>query len=367
MINFKKVGATALAGSLVAMSAHAGEMAVTGSANVTYKTGKSHSLDQSSFGNDSDVAFTGTGELDNGWTFVMAVAGKDNLKADNTGATSSYTSLTMGSLGTLTLGLHTGGAAANYDEEVPQAYEQISDAHSGGSASSNVIGNQMDSGGILWNSPAFDVMGVSVNVDAEYSPQADDSASGDGGQATQSQVTGKGYGLGIRATYEGASFGVYGNEIETRVEKTASTGARDSFEGVVFAKYAIGAVSFGASKSYLDSGLVAAGTATDLGYSTRVAGGHFENDQMSIAYNVNDNLSVSYTTSKDTYTGAKPTVLSTVLQSQAKVDQKSRSVQAAYSMGAMSVKAYNTTVKNAGYDTNAPELSVTEIALGLAF
>ena len=40
MNNFKKVGLTALAGSLVAFSAHAGELTVTGGANATYKWGK---------------------------------------------------------------------------------------------------------------------------------------------------------------------------------------------------------------------------------------------------------------------------------------------------------------------------------------
>ena len=35
MNNFKKVGLTALAGSLVAVSAHAGELTVTGGANIT--------------------------------------------------------------------------------------------------------------------------------------------------------------------------------------------------------------------------------------------------------------------------------------------------------------------------------------------
>ena len=38
MINLRKVGLTALAGSLAAVTAHAGELSVTGSANVTYVT-----------------------------------------------------------------------------------------------------------------------------------------------------------------------------------------------------------------------------------------------------------------------------------------------------------------------------------------
>ena len=36
MKNWKKAGVTALAGSLVALSGQAGEMSVTGSANITY-------------------------------------------------------------------------------------------------------------------------------------------------------------------------------------------------------------------------------------------------------------------------------------------------------------------------------------------
>ena len=122
MTNIKKLGLSALAGSLVAVSAQAGEMSVTGSANVTYVTGKNAAAGKS-IGTDKDVAFTGTGELDNGWTFTVST-----LLTDAYSVSSSYTSMTMGSLGTVSFGLDTGGANYKYDEEVPQAYEQMSDA-----------------------------------------------------------------------------------------------------------------------------------------------------------------------------------------------------------------------------------------------
>ena len=61
MTNIKKLGLSALAGSLVAVSAQAGEMSVTGSANVTYKTGNAINAGKS-IGSDRDVSFTGTGE-----------------------------------------------------------------------------------------------------------------------------------------------------------------------------------------------------------------------------------------------------------------------------------------------------------------
>ena len=205
MTNLKKLGLSALAGSLVAVSAQAGEMAVTGSANVTYKTGNAlGGLTNKSFGSDKDVAFTGSGELDNGWTFTVST-----LLTDKYSVSSSYTSMTMGSLGTISTGLHTGGASYKYDEEVPQAYEQTSDAQQN---TANLVGNQMDSGSLVYNSPSFDIGGASVSFDAEYSPNASDAGAGDGGQSTYSETFRTGYGLGATVKYAGLTVGAYGSE-----------------------------------------------------------------------------------------------------------------------------------------------------------
>jgi len=374
MINIKKIGATALVGSLVAMSANAGELAVTGNATVSYSHGgaitaqgtDSFTGDQASFGHNTAINFVGTGELDNGWNFVMAVSGKDNMAA---GQTSSYTSMTMGSLGTLTTGTHTGGAASKYDEEVPQAYEQASDALSTGSSSSNKIGDQLDSGAILYNSPSFDVMGASVSFDADYSPQANDTSASDGGQQAKSATVGAGYSLGVTVKYDAVQIGVYGNEVENITDisqTTLASNQRDASEYVAYAKYSMGPLAFGVSRSYLDAGQITAGTASNLGQTLRTAGGYFENDQMSVAYNVNDALSVSYTRSVDTYNGAPVRTVAAAM-SDFSVDTTTNAIQAAYSMGAMSLKAYNMQVKNPQYDSDKETLSVTEVALGLAF
>ena len=371
MINLKKIGATALAGSLVAMSAYAGEMAVTGSAAVTYKTGKKGVDDQGSFGNNSALSFNGTGELDNGWNFVMSVNSTDGFGAMSSSSsedaiTSSYTSLTMGSMGTLTTGYGIGGAGSKYDEEVPQAYEQVSDGNA--FASSNKIGDQMDNGGIMYNSPSFDIYGASVSFDAEYNPQADDSVPAtDGGQVTYSSTDGEGYGLGITAKYDGATFGVYGNEVESRVAATTLLQPRDTFEGVVFAKYAMGPLAFGVSRSHIDSATSTGGADINTDKALRTAGGIFTNDQMSVAFNVNDDLSVSYTRSVDTYSGATNVVLTSGVGTSAEIDMTVNAFQAAYSMGAMSVKAYNMQVRNPGYNENGADRSITEVAIGLAF
>jgi outer membrane protein OmpU len=222
MTNLKKLGLSALAGSLVAVSAQAGEIAVTGSANVTLTHGETvHS--NRSIGTDKDVAFTGTGELDNGYSFTVSTLLKDDYTVS-----SSYTSLTMGSLGTLKTGFNHGGAGGKFDEEVPQAYEQSSDAL-GNSADS--VGNQMDSGAIQYTSPAIEVAGLSLTIDAEYSPQATDSNNADGGQAAYSETFGSGYGLGATASFEGLTIGAYGTERDNITPNHASVDAQsDGFE-----------------------------------------------------------------------------------------------------------------------------------------
>jgi len=366
MTNLKKLGLSALAGSLVAVSAQAGEIAVTGSANVTLVTGEAQNGGKT-IGTDRDVAFTGTGEMDNGWTFTVSTLLQDAYEVS-----SSYTSLTMGSLGTVSFGTDTGGASYKYDEEVPQAYEQISDAQQ---TSANIVGNQMDSNSIVYNSPSFDIAGASISFDAEFSPNANGKGTGDGGTTTKTDAYstangyggnyGKGYGLGATVKYAGLTAGAYGNERETRdPTNTGATKVRDPFEGVWYAKYAIGPIAVGYSESYLDSGLNTTDTATTTAKTVRAATGIFSGEQFSVAFNVNENLSISYTDSSDIYDDQSNTKGGTEIQD-ASMDTKA--IQIAYSMGAMSVKAYQMSTKNPGYDTDAVDRDVTEIALGLAF
>ena len=356
MINLKKVGLTALAGSLVAVSATAGEISVTGSANITYVTGKDAEAGKS-LGTDKDVAFTGSGELDNGWTFTVS-----SLLTDAMAISSSYTSLTMGSLGTVSFGQDTGGASYKYDEEVPQAYEQISDAIQ---TTANVVGNQNDSNMIVYNSPSFDLGGVSASFDLEYSPQASSTseAVNDGGSVSSSDTFGSATGAGVTLSYDALKVGVYAAEIERVTPTGTGDKVRDAFEGVWYAKYSMGPVSIGYSQSYMDGGAAGAAEAiTEAKSAGRTENGFFEGEQMSIAFNVNENLSISYTEAEETY-DAQDNAATAV----ADVVQKTDAIQIAYSMGAMSIKAYRMDSENPGWDDDAADMTETEIALGLSF
>ena len=354
MNNLKKLGLSALAGSLVAVSAQAGEMAVSGSANVTYKTGAGNT--SKAIGTDKDVTFSGSGELDNGWSFAVGT-----LMTDGFDVSSSYTSLTMGSMGTITFGSHTGGASYMYDEETPQVYEQTSDAQQN---SANIVGNQLDSNAFMYAAPAMEIAGATVNMQIEYSPHANDATNNDGSAGSYTEGTGNGYGAGITVAYDALKVGVYAAEIENTTPD-AGDDQRDSFEGVWYAKYSMGPVSIGYSESYLENGTADTNNtaeAATAAKTVRTATGIFESNSISIAFNVNDNLSVSYTETSDTY-DAQSDKATNILD----VDQETEALQVAYSMGGMSIKAYNMETTNPGYDNDAASRSITEIALGLAF
>ena len=71
MNNFK-VGLTALAGSLIATSAFAGSMSVTGGADISMKN-QSNWDDANSFSSGDSLNFSSWGELDNGMVITSKV------------------------------------------------------------------------------------------------------------------------------------------------------------------------------------------------------------------------------------------------------------------------------------------------------
>jgi hypothetical protein len=309
-------------------------------------------------GTDKDVAFTGSGELENGITFTVFTATNDS----QTNLTSGGLTISTPSFGSFLMGHDSGAAHYKYDEEVPQAYEQISDISS--LVSANKVGDFMDNNHITYTSPTFDLGGASITFDIGYASDANDQETGDGGipSGKGTSTYGSGQEAGVTIAYDAFKFGIYGAERVNKTKTAAGSDAvRDEFNGVWYAKYNFGPVTIGFSESYLDSGVsetdaVATGTAKTL----RGSGGFFEGQQIGIAFNVNDNLSISYSESTETYNA----------QSEAAsmdVDQKTDAIQFAYSMGGMSIKAYQIEIENPHMDEDADDSKITEIALGLAF
>ena len=359
MNNYKKIGLTALAGSLVSLgSAVAGEMSVSGGINTTLKFGKGGGNTSRTIGNDRDVTFSGGGELDNGTTFSVSTTTNDAL-----GLSASTTTITTPSLGSFSFGASNGSVSYMYDEEVPQAYEQVSD---GKQTMANQVGNFMDNNYIMYSAPALDLGGASVQAHVAYSPQASDNVVNDGGTPTYSATYGSGKEAGVTISYEGFKAGVYGATRNNVTPVAAGSDAvADEFNGVWYATYSFGPVAIGYSESYMDAGLTGSAESTSTSKAERTAAGLFEGEQMSIAFNVNDNLSISYTTSDETYDTQDDAA--TAATTDDDVTESTDAIQVAYSMGGMSVKAYNMETTNPDQDDDAADRSVTEIALGFAF
>ena len=121
MTNLKKIGLTALAGSLAAIGyAQAGSLSVSGTARMEYESKKtSATASTDSFADNSSLVFSGSGELDNGFTVSM-------FQTQAAGAqTSQGVTLDMGDMGKLSLmdGTNAGGIATISDM-VPNGGEE---------------------------------------------------------------------------------------------------------------------------------------------------------------------------------------------------------------------------------------------------
>jgi outer membrane protein OmpU len=120
MNNITKIGLTALAGSLVATSAFAGAMSVSGSAKVTYQSKNASAVNP--YSNSKGITFSGSGELDNGFSVSTGYT------MTNAAFSSSYVSLDMGDSGTLHFMNGTSKAGIQkYQDKMPTAGEQVWD------------------------------------------------------------------------------------------------------------------------------------------------------------------------------------------------------------------------------------------------
>jgi len=104
MTNLKKIGLTALAGTLASTSyAIAGDLSVSGTARMEYQsTADSATANTDSFADNSTLTFSGSGELDNGFGVSISKAITPNSSGYYV-VTSEHVSLDMGDMGTLSV------------------------------------------------------------------------------------------------------------------------------------------------------------------------------------------------------------------------------------------------------------------------
>ena len=372
MNTIKKIGLTALGTTLVASSAFAGELSVSGDAGYTWssETGGGASATPATGGGSNDgvgynhdVSFSGSGELDNGWTVATGMT-----IVEDSSLSSSNVKLTMGSLGTITVGNGTGGIGASYDSVVPTAYEENHDGMSTSTAIDN-MGALLGNGGIDYSSPSFDVMGVSASFKYNFTPEASGAAVGEGGVAGSSTEMASGQALGVDLAMGGLSVGGFVAEVDVDSLGGHTTTTGRAFESAsditAYVKYTAGPVSFGYQEGYISRGHETSVANVTPKYVS-ASGGTFETESMSVAFNVNENFSISWGELTETYDGGTNVAAGRATDI-ADIDMDSTSIQFAYTMGSMSIKGYQTDTDNPGWDSDAQSHEVTEIAVNFAF
>jgi len=346
MTNMKKIGLSALAGTLASFSAaQAGEMSVSGSAELTYTHSGDTEVTGNPLGQYKAISFSGSGELDNGYTFSVMHAMNDA----HSGLSSSNLSLDMGSLGSLNFDAGTGGYGATaVDNVMPTAWEE---ADHGLTTGLSDVGKVSGAKNILnWTSPTGP---GGSQLQLTWAPRVGASHSGDG--ATSQAADGAGIDAALKfSPVEGLTIGAAGESIEVENACSNATGCQtdDEWGVTAYAKYAFGPVTVGYQKSgKSDNNLLVAGV------------GHNEVKVYGVSFNVNDNFSISYQYGEDMYhfnndghTGGE------------EVTAEYKGYAAAYTMGPLALKVTNNQVDNrTGNTGSAYNDENTEISLSMAF
>jgi len=322
MDKLKKIGLSALAGTLASLSAQAGELSVSGSAEVSYTQRDNDEVTGNPIGMNKNLTFAGSGELDNGWTVSTSIASDDAF-----GLSSGALTIGMGSLGTLVIDQGSGADMGSaLDNVVPTAFEE---ADAGLGTGMVLSGGAIDANGsLVYKLPVFS--GAQVGV--AYQPRSGAGNNADG--ATNE-------GSGARA-WEGAIDWSPEMVPGLRVGGAVGTcsncvaGAKDLDEETWFATYAYGPLSVGYQVADEDSGTTS-----------------YETDVYGVSFNVNDALSVSYQYGEtDGYAAG--------------VTAEFTGVSVAYNIGPMAIKFTDNSGKNingitsgASKDDNNRELNLS--------
>ena len=329
MKNLKKIGLSALAGSLVAFSANAAELSVSGGVEITYNdTGGNtgNEVTGNSYGANSNMTFTGSGDVGFG-TVSMTRAINDS----NTGWASSWQTLDMGDMGVFSFD-STGGALVGVtanDDLLPTAYEEawtgVSGSGINGVGSTNVIGYQN----------SFGMFSVSAGYSQNGTSTGESATSGQASHGSTTDISVKAEimdGLTIQAGYaeDGAA--------------STSTTSEDTTSIVGHVLYSTGPVSVGFRAAETNNGTAATASRSI--------------EAMSIAFNVNDNFAISY--------GVQDTTVEAIGATGNDVTEDVKGISAAYTMGAASVRVMHNKSSDDNGSTGVDD-EQTEVSLVLSF
>ena len=263
MNNLKKIGLSALAGSLASVSAHAAEVSVSGSASITMDRVNKHLVTGNDFSMGDSLGFNMSGETDGG----LGVAVYYEIDG---GSLDDYDMTLSGDWGSLKFnGSGASSALGAVDDVMPNAYEESWDIldtdGTSTSGSPMVIGGGGGANMFIYTSPDFN----GVTITAAY--QNDGGAAAVAGSYHDFAIAVSPEAVeGLTLGYGAGSVPVAGNELE----KDNST---------MYVKYAIGGFTVGYQVSESDHDTVS--SSLD---STAYGRTYAVNDDLTIGYNYHE-------------------------------------------------------------------------------
>ena len=267
-MNIKKIGLTALAASLVSVSANAGSMSVSGGAsmNVTGHTGEGRDVG-TSFTMGNQLTFTGSGELDNGLNVSLSFVidqGDDASAADGPFDSHSVT-VSSDAMGSLTLAGEGGTTATGAINKTAagnlwDAFDGLSTLNGVSFATDLLTTISAGTNGLMYTSPELT---EGLTLVGSYVPQ--------GGNKEAST----GYGVNYSG-FEGLTINYATQDIIEARESASTTGGD---QDVIKVSYVYGSFT---------------GTYSNSDYNAGTAAASSEASSYAVSYSVSDELSLTY-------------------------------------------------------------------------
>ena len=361
--------------------ANAGELTVTGSAQATYTITSSDSTTGKQdktpgLGMSNELAFGATGEFGNGltWKYEMEL---DPASGTSGVAINDDTRLELGTpFGTI--GIY--NSEGDLNTHLANSVAAYAPGHDIGSTGKYQTGTGMNSyNNIQYHTPAGLLpLGTSVKIawsngDTAQSADANDPGSNTGNDVNSYQVTTK--------PVDGLTIGASYLEKENSGSRT-----RQKYEtGGAYAKYSVGNFSFGIGRHLVAPnqetvlGLTATtatsaitdGSSNTKPYTSKGNGGttlttakYFQNDAISVAFAVNENLTLSYDKLKST--AEKRALVLAGADTDISTDLEIDTIQAAYNIGGAVIAISMKDIANSAYAQGA-DLTETTLSLKMAF
>ena len=313
MNNFKKIGLTALAGSLVATSVFAGEMSVAGGASFNMKNFSNvNDNDGKKFSMGNQLTFTGGGEMDNGMNVSLSFILDQGDNAGYTDGPFDSHSLSVGSdaMGTITFAGEGASSAQNTLDTTAAGDIWDNTFTYTGPTNSNASNKTL-----LWALPTF--------VD---------------GLDTKVSYTGASAGKDSQISYALTYTGIEGASISYGFGETGGTKSSEGTDVTTMkASFAFGPVSAAMS---INDYAAPTGTASE------------EQSSYKVSYSVSDELSISYGSETHETSGQS-------------FDEEFSQVSVAYTTGGLTISASQTEAENA--TTSGNEESLWNLGLSFAF